>query len=243
MKRIKSFMIMLGVFAAVSCTKNQTSDCGQVSFDILSDSDIIEVTRSNVSDYTDLPSKEDFDIVIKDASAASVYSGKISGWDSSRMLPSGNYTVSASYGSLEDEGFDKPYFYGTANFAVIGDNITSVSVPVSLGNTVIKVETTADFRNYYKDYNFRLTRNGAVIASFAKDDTRAAFVDGYKITVEGTIASENKEYEFSKDYTNLKEATAYTILFDSGNTGGATITVSFNDTVETIELGDYELND
>ena len=88
MKRIKSFMIMLGVFAAVSCTKNQTSDCGQVSFDILSDSDIIEVTRSNVSDYTDLPSKEDFDIVIKDASAASVYSGKISGGDSSRMLPS-----------------------------------------------------------------------------------------------------------------------------------------------------------
>ena len=82
-----------------------------------------------------------------------------------------------------------------------------------------------------------------MIASFAKDDTRAAFVDGYKITVEGTIASENKEYEFSKDYTNLKEATAYTILFDSGNTGGATITVSFNDTVETIELGDYELND
>ena len=132
---------MLGVFAAVSCTKNQTSDCGQVSFDILSDSDIIEVTRSNVSDYTDLPSKEDFDIVIKDASAASVYSGKISGWDSSRMLPSGNYTVNASYGSLEDEGFDKPYFYGTANFAVFGDNITSVSVPVSLGNTVIKVDT------------------------------------------------------------------------------------------------------
>jgi hypothetical protein len=32
-------------------------------------------------------------------------------------------------------------------------------------------------------------------------------------------------------------------LFDVSNAGGATITVTFNDTVETISLGDVELND
>lgn len=236
-------MIMFGVFAAFSCTKTHTSDCGQVSFDVLSDCDIVEVTRSNVSDYTTLPAKGDFNIAVLNASSTSVYSGKLSAWDPSTMLQSGNYTVTASYGSLEDEGFDKPYFYGTATFVVTGDNVTSVSIPVSLGNTVVKVATTEGFRNYYKDYSFKVTRNGAEIASFVKDDTRAAFVDGYKLTLEGTLSSETKEYTFSKDYSNLKEATAYTFLFDAGNTGAATITVSFNDSVETIELGDYELND
>ena len=48
---------------------------------------------------------------------------------------------------------------------------------------------------------------------------------------------------FSKEYSNLNEATAYTFHFDVNNVGGATITIKFNNTVEEIELGDYELND
>ena len=52
-----------------------------------------------------------------------------------------------------------------------------------------------------------------------------------------------KTFTFSKDYSNLNEATAYTFNFDVTNVGGATITIKFNDTVETVELGDHELND
>ena len=33
------------------------------------------------------------------------------------------------------------------------------------------------------------------------------------------------------------------IQFDAANVGGSAITVSFNDTVETIELGDVEINE
>ena len=68
-------------------------------------------------------------------------------------------------------------------------------------------------------------------------------MDGYKFNVEGTLTGEMKTSTFTKEYTNLDEATAYTFIFDAGNVGGATLTVKFNDTVETIELGDYELND
>ena len=48
---------------------------------------------------------------------------------------------------------------------------------------------------------------------------------------------------FTKDYTGLNEATAYTIVFDASNVGAGAITISFNNTVETVELGDLELND
>ena len=125
----------------------------------------------------------------------------------------------------------------------MGGEVTNVTIPVALNNTVVKVNCTQNFRNYYKNYSFKITRNGADIVAFAKDDTRAAFVDGYKFTLEGVLESETKTYNFSKEYSNLDAATAYTFVFDVTNTGAASITISFNQNVETIDLGDYELND
>lgn len=118
-----------------------------------------------------------------------------------------------------------------------------MSVPVALGNAIIKMTFSESFNNYYKDYTFKLTRDGADIATFVKGETKAAFIDPYKITLEGTLVGENKTVTVNYDYTNLNEATAYTFNFDVTNVGGAAIRISFNDTVETIELGDVELND
>ena len=108
---------------------------------------------------------------------------------------------------------------------------------------LMMVACTENFKKYYSDYSFKLTRGTAELANFAKDDTRAAFIDGYKFTVNGSVTSATKTQTFSKEYTNLKEATAYTLLFDAANVGGTSITISFNNVVDTIELGNYELND
>ena len=102
---------------------------------------------------------------------------------------------------------------------------------------------TEAFNNYYSDYTFKLTRGETTIATFNKGETKAAFVDPWKFKLEGTLVGEMKTSTFSKDYSNLSEATAYTFNFELTNVGGAAITIKFNDTVETIELGDYELND
>ena len=81
------------------------------------------------------------------------------------------------------------------------------------------------------------------MVTFTKDETRAAFVDGYKFTVEGTLSSETATQTFTKDFSNLDEATAYTLTFDVSNVGGSTITITFDDTVEEVALGNVELND
>ena len=243
MKHLKTIFGVLALIAAVSCTKSQTEGNGRVAFAVSSNDVVADMTKSNVSDYTALPSAGDFTITILDESSSQFWSGKISEWDSSMPLPAGNYTVNASYGDIEDEGFDKPYFTGTQTFAVKGGETSSVSVPVALGNTIIKVSCSEYFKKYYSDYTFKLTRGTVEIATFVKDETKGAFIDGYKIKVEGTLTGELKTYSFEKEYTGLDEATAYTINFDAPNVGGSTITISFNDTVETVELGDYELND
>lgn len=243
MKHLKTILGLMVLALAFSCTKSHSESDGQVSFVLESDVEIADQTKSSVSQYTTLPSSGDFTITITDASSAPVWSGKISDWDPATLLQAGNYKVTATYGAIDEEGFDKPFFTGSADFAVIGAQTAEVKISVSLGNTVVLVRCTDNFKNYYKDYTFKVTRDGSEIVTFAKGETKAAFVDGYKFTLQGVIASETRTQTFASDYSSLDEATAYTFLFDAPNVGGSTITITFNNNVETIELGDLELND
>ena len=243
MKRLRTLMSMLAVIAAVSCAKNPAAGEGQVVFVVSNEETVVDCTKSNVSDYTTLPSTEDFSIIIKDAQGKTLFDDKLSAWDSSTLLTSGTYSVTASCGDIEIEGFDKPYFYGNVSFTVVGGQTSQVSVPVSLENTIVKIECTQNFKNYYKDYIFALKRGGEEIVSFSKEETRAAFVDGYKFTLTAKIESETKTYDVTREYSNLDVATAYTILFDVTTAGGSGISITFNDQVEEINLGDKELNE
>ena len=242
MKHLKTIVSVLVLAVAVSCAKTQSTTGGQVNFAVSSNDQVADVTKSNVSDYTSLPTSADFTITVTGEDYT--WTGKIAEWSAETVLLAGEYSVTATYGDLEnEEGFGKPFFTGTQTFTVKGGEQTSVSIPVSLGNAIVRMTFTDSFNNYYPQYTFKLSREGQEIVTFVKGETRAAFVDPWKFTLEGTLVGEMKTSTFSKEYTNLNEATAYTFNFDVTNVGGATITIKFNDTVETIELGDYELND
>lgn len=243
MKHLKTIISVLILLAVCSCAKNEIAGDGKVVFEVANNQSVVDKTKSNVSDYTALPSTRDFVLSITDSDSSPVWTGKVSEWDSATKLQEGYYNVSASYGSEDEEGFDKPYFAGTSSFTIVGGQTTTVSIPVNLGNTVVKISCTQNFKNYYKDYTFKFTRDGEDIVTFVKDETKGAFIQGYKFKLEGTLTGEVKTYTFSQEYSNLEAATAYTFVFDADNVGGASITIRFNDTVETVELGDYELND
>lgn len=243
MKYLKITLFAAALLGLVSCAKDAQQGSGMVTFTLNADYEIADGTKSNVSEFTALPSAADFELSVADASSAVIWKGKLSEWEAGKRIPAGAYSVNASYGDIQVEGFDRPCFQGKADFAVICNEVAQVSVDVALANTVVKIACTDNFKNYYQDYRFELVRNGNILATFVKDETRAAFVDGYKFTVQGTVTAQGKSQTFSKDYTGLKEATAYTILFDAGNVGSSSITVTFNDVVETIDLGDVELND
>ena len=242
MKHLKTIISVLVLAVAVSCAKTQSTTGGQVNFAVSSNDLVTDVTKSNVSDYTTLPTSADFTITV--TGEEYTWTGQISTWSAETILNAGEYTVTAIYGDLEnEEGFDKPFFTGTQTFTIKGGEQTAVSIPVSLGNAIVRMTYTDAFNNYYPQYSFKLSRDGKEIATFAKGETRAAFLDPWKFRLEGTLVGEMKTSTFSKDYSNLNVATAYTFNFDVNNVGGATITIKFNNTVEEIWLGDYELND
>ena len=164
MKHLKTFVSVLALALAVSCVKTQSTTGGQVIFAVSSNDQVVDVTKSNVSDYTTLPSAADFTITV--TGQEYTWTGKISDWSAETVLTAGEYVVNATYGDLEnEEGFDKPYFTGEQTFTVKGGEQTSVSVPVSLGNAIVRMTFTEAFNNYYPDYTFKLTGTETEVCS------------------------------------------------------------------------------
>ncbi|MCF0176201.1 MAG: DUF4493 domain-containing protein [Bacteroidales bacterium] len=237
--------LMAALAFLASCSDMEDNGAGRILFIVSSESEVAEVTKSSVGDYTQLPDGGDFTIVVKDSKGKIVYEGLVSNYPADKELVVGNYNVTASYGSVTDEGFGKPCFTGSQSFTVTGGSTNEVSIRVSLANSLVRVVCTDAFRNYYTSYSFTLkTGNGSSI-SFAQGETRAAFVDAYTISVEGELVNQGgKAQTFSRSYTSsLDPATCYTLKFDAGNIGSGTIRISFDNNVDDVNPGWMELND
>lgn len=242
MKICKLTLCALAAALLVSCNRQEG---GGVHFCVAQDLSLLEVTKSQVSDYTSLPSGGDFDIVLTNSGGDEIYSGTLSGYDGSTPLKAGNYSVKATYGSASSEGFDKPFFEGEKSFSVSGGSTTAVSIPATLSNAIVKVQCTDLFKTYYPEYTITLTTGGGTSIEFTREETRAAFVDAYSISVAGTLTNQGGTTQtFSKEYKSyLSAKTCYTLKFDVSNVGGGIITVKFDDTVDDVQLLDVDLND
>ncbi|MGM9735556.1 MAG: DUF4493 domain-containing protein [Candidatus Cryptobacteroides sp.] len=242
-RTIAAGMVMAAI--SLSCSRQEDgAGTGTVSFSVADDYLVADAVKSNVSDYTTLPSVSDFTLKITDADQVQVYSGLLSGWDSATALPVGGYKASVSYGEEGVEGFDRPYFTGEKEFSVVGGISTAVSVPASLANTIVKMSFSTSFTNYFTDYTITVTTGNGNVISFPKGETRAAFVDAYKFTLSGTMTGQGGSVKsFSKEFNSLDARTCYTVTLDATNVGSGTISVTFNDLVTIVELTDLELNE
>lgn len=236
MKTTRLTLIALALVASASCQK--ADGTGRLVFS-LKEGEVSEVTKGNVSDYATLPSESNFNLTVKDSRTATVYNGTIGGWDAATKLASGNYSAEVSYGSDAEEGPAKPYFTGSTTFSISGGGTTEVTVPVTLGNSIVKVATTTDFKNYYPTSAFTITTPDH---SFTWDG-KPVFV-AYQFSVGGTVTNQvGKTLSLETKTWKGEAATCYTVKYDVNNVGGVTVTVSFSDTVETVSLGEIELND
>lgn len=239
-----TFLIPLAALSLASCSKN--ADFGSLSFSISGDVILTDCTKSQVSDFTTIPAGSDFTITVTDSGDKVVWSGKTADLPDSKLsLKCGNYTASAAYGSSADEGADKPCFSGQTNFAITGGGNVHVTIPVSLKNCIVKLEGTDAFNNYFTSYEFTMKTGAGNTFKFSKSDSKAVFIDAYRFDLEGTLVNQGgTSFSFAKKtYSNLDEATCYTVKFDASQVGGVKVTISFNDSTETVDLGTIELND
>ncbi|HBH20768.1 MAG TPA: hypothetical protein DDX33_01815 [Rikenellaceae bacterium] len=243
MKRTMIAVALASMALFSCCTKQGEKMDGSVRIALAPVTDIVDVTtKSNVSDFTSLPQASDFKVQITDSHDNVTL---VTNLDDVTTLPVGDYIVSAEYGSLSDEGFDKPCFKGSQNFTVKGGQTSDVKVTVKLAGSVVKLAFTDNFLHYYSDYTFTITTGNSTVISVPKGETRAVFMDAYQFKVKGELTNQaGKQQELAEmEFKNLEPATCYTLKFDASNVGGSTITISFDDTVVDAGLTDVDLND
>ncbi len=148
----------------------------------------------------------------------------------------GTYEVTLSYGALEDEGFDKPYYNGTATTAVKQDETSEVSVEATLCNTMVRMKYTDAFKKYFTDYTATIHSEGGKYITFEKDETRAAYVRPGNISIDLSVTKPNGlsgTFEV-EGISNAAARTLYNVTVDvnEGAVGDAQVTITYDE--ETI---------
>lgn len=225
-----------------ACSKQSGTE-GNVRFALDQQSNLIDVsTRSSVGDFTALPPASEFTVKISDEQDNITPVSDIS---APVTLAAGKYTATASYGSLSDEGFDKPCFKGEQSFTVTGGSTQNVTINVKLAGCIVRFSFTESFTNYFTDYTFTVTTGGGTEISVPKSETRVIFMDAYTFKLSGTLTSQSGTTQVfaEKEFKNLEPATCYTVKFDASNVGSNSITISFDETTIDADLVEVDLND
>lgn len=221
----------------VSCTREWDSGC--VYF-LLREGTVIEQTKSSVTQYASLPDIDSLSLEIGNSALSRIFSGKVSDWNPATKMTPGDYTVTVSAGDPYNEGPAAACFTGSADFSIVAGEMVCVTVNVTLGNSIVKIGRTGSFDNYFPESSFKVTTplnpDGFVY------DGSPVFISGsFSIVGTATNQSGNVFSLESKSWRG-EPATCYNVIYDVTNAGGVTVRISFDDTVQTVDLGEINMN-
>ncbi len=244
--RIRLSALLLAVLAVTGCSTENKMEQGRGSIvvSLAADDSTIDMSRASLG--LTAPAAGDFALTVSNAAGVVGEWPKLSQYDTATTYDAGNYTASVSYGSTSVEAFETPCFAGQKEFAIIGGETTSVSIRASIANAVVRVACTDNFASYFPEYSFTLNTARGTALSFPRGETRRAFIDPYDFTISGTAKTQTgASVNIEKSFTGINPKTLYTVRFDvnSGNVGGATVTITFNDQPVAEIPVDIELND
>ncbi len=242
MKLKDSMLLPAVLLALMSCER--VSGTGSLRINVVAKAQIEDRVKSNVADLTPLPKASEFTVRITDFFGDQVWSGLLGDWDETTPLVAGEYDISAEYGDVTIEGRDRPCFLGGASFEVKGDETVSVSIPASLQNCVVRVVTTESFDNYFIERSILITTGSGNAFTLEGPDSGDVFMDAYRFSLSGSLKGQDgREHSFGPiEYDGLRQAVCYTVRLDASSVGGLHLEIAFDDSLETVDLGEIEIN-
>lgn len=155
---------------------------GAIKLSLAADGNLTEsmpLTRANGT-YTIheslIPEMSAFDIHLEktDGSLSKHYS-----YDSfikTGSFSTGNYRLTASAGDPEKEGYDCPYFEGSAEVLVLEGKESAAQITATVKRALISVTASEGFGNYLKDYSVSVHSEGHDYIPMEKGDERPVYL-------------------------------------------------------------------
>ena len=218
MKKSFKYMVMLTVLVLSACTAEEFDGEGYLalSLELTTAQDAPTATRT-------LPTVEELNnscaIKIRNGSGSLIreYSG-LNSVPSQLQLVTGMYAVEATAGSKVDVAFDAPYYEGKTNFEIKKADVTAITLPVYLQNTLVKMEYTPVAAAKFTSCTVTVSMSkGALEFVKGEDQTGYYIMPKGETELDWTLRATTKEglsHSTSGVIKNVKSATKYTLKFD-----------------------------
>lgn len=257
MKHCKEALLLaLAVAGLASCSDDNPwvgKERGGINLHLDASADVTDAAANVRAGAPELvaPDVADFAIELRDMDTDRVQRwNTLTEFNSEAGFDVGTYTLTASYGNLHECGFDKPYFLGETQLSVLEGRETEVSVTAQLANSMVSIEYTDAFRNYFPDYRISAHTKGEAYVTFYKGETRPAFLAPGEVVLDlaaqmpGGAALTDRSPAAEVTRFNARPRHHYHITFDvnADPVGSAQLTIIFDDTLQkenvTISLSD-----
>lgn len=161
----------------------------------------------------------------------------------------GVYTLSAFYGNADEEGFDKPAFYGETTVNVIDGESSDASVTATLANTMVSIDFTDAFKTFFPDYSAQLHSDASAnyIDVLKSDAGRPVFIKpgNVALTLNLTQPNTGRTTSIQPAQPFLAKARHHyhiTLDYNQGQVGEGQISILFDESV-TVEDVILDLSD
>lgn len=253
------FVAAAGALALAACDTGTAesageSGCGSLRLDIATVTAVDAQTRATVElPAAVIPNGNHFSLCITgsytdDLGATQIYDREwpqFGDYDSP-LMPQGNYTATANYGDMEQEGEKAAAFGGTTDFRIMARRTITASVATPLRNSALKVAFGEWFTTYYANPVITIRTESNHTFSFTPAASHLIFVKpGTRLYLSGRAekAQTGTEVEFAEtEIGTTAPCTLHTVTLTASEAGSGRPVIRFDETFTETEEKIIELN-
>ncbi len=180
LKKAALFMT-LSALALTSCSDESlwggSADEGAVTLNFSTDGRVMRQTRADDTMSPVVPDGSLFKVdFTKSDNTYSKQWSSVEGFNRETAFAIGDYTLTATYGDIDVEGFENPYYKGSADVHVSPGATTEANVTATLANAMVSIRYTDAFKENFKAYSAAVQTEGHEYVMFAQTETRPAYI-------------------------------------------------------------------
>lgn len=228
------YILPLALILLTACSEEELVGEGTLALTLKMGTDVTNVASTRVLPSLDeLNASCELNIRNGEGGLLRTYQG-LNSVPSELQLVTGSYSVSATAGMKIDAAFDAPYYKGAVDFSIVRNQVTSITLPLYLQNTVVETVYTAAAAAKFESSKVKVVMSKGAL----EFDKAQSGQIGYFILPTGeteldwsmeAMTVDKIAYQKKGVLSNVKAATKYTLTFDYGELepedGGAAIIV------------------
>lgn len=245
MKKVYYGLLSLLCAGLVSCAKDDARSSLEGRIDVRVNADqSLSDEMSRVAGEESAPDINDFALTIESVD------GKVSNaWESFAdfspiSVVVGTYTVTASYGDAEAEGFDAVSYLGSTNVEVRREETSEASVTCVINKAKVSIAYTDEFKSYFNSYSAYVSSSKGNKVTYSADEARGAyFVPGdLGVYLEVTRQGVSKKVTLNPKNFTAEAKHEYRLTMDV-DASTASLKITFNDNPSSEQNVEVNISD